>query len=396
MASRCSWSRQRRSGAPAAELYSRRGRGVASPVIARGKLIIVGLALTAVGCAVDRYVPNARLACGSSDDCPAGYQCLGPSGHALCCLAGTCGAQGDGAATDSPLDAGPDSAPSLEDAPVAMDAQGTPDAPIVADAPTVADAFDGPSSPADAGPGAEEIAFGCPPDPELRFCYTFDAPGDTLIDGSAHANHGMRNTAGTAPGMRGLALSFTTGQQMALVPEHPAQRLAGSRATFEAWIRPSASSGTDMVADSIVSKFTAMSGYTFGAYGRELRVYSSGTNARGAGQFALNAWTHAAVVMDTAGVDVYLDGVRVNGAPLAAITLVPNTEPMTIGHLMPGVVSLEASGFYGLVDVLRVYGRPKTPREICLDAFRTWSPEGLCRTVTSVVPQAAPAGSVRE
>jgi hypothetical protein len=332
-----------------------------------------------MACSVDRGIPNARLRCRTALDCPAGYQCQpieGVQGTNVCCRNGCSladGAVGDDGAQDR--DAGADS-PAPADAPI--------DTPVAADSlPLPPDAPSAPDVPA--GPSAEELAFGCPHDDELRLCYTFDDPGTTLIDGSAHANHGMRNTAGVGLGIRGMALSFTTGAQFATIPEHPAQRLAGSRATFEAWIRPSMSSGTDLVADTIISKWTATSGYTFGAYGRELRVYSGNGGARGAGVLALNAWTHAAVVLAATETIVYLNGVRANAAALPALALVANTEPVTIGKLLPGLTSPETSGWFGLIDVVRVYGRVKTPEEICLDAFRTWS-GGACRTVTSVEP----------
>jgi hypothetical protein len=238
-------------------------------------------------------------------------------------------------------------------------------------------------------PTPEEVAFGCPPDPELRACYAFDDPGP-MMDGSGRGNHMMRNTAlWVNEGVRGGTLRFTTGRQFAVIPDAPSLQLAGSEATFEAWIRPTMSSGTDGGADTIASKFNSgFTGWSLAGYNHEVRLYTTGTINHGAGTFLDRSWTHVAVVLSKAGVDVFLDGVRRNPMPLPPLTITVNQESVTIGGLDPanlGALPPERFAFYGDIDVLRIYGRPRRPEEICAAAGRAFT-AGSCRPGSAPAP----------
>jgi hypothetical protein len=274
---------------------------------------------------------------------------------------------GDTWAADTAADAGPESP-----------------ADALADAPTA----DLPAEAAPVPPTAEELAFGCPPDAELRGCWAFDEPGP-MTDGSGRNNHVMRNTAQWVnDGVRGGALRFTTGRQFAVIPDSASLRLAGSEATFEAWIRPTMSVA-DGGADTIASKFTSgFTGWSFCGYDHQVRLYTNGTTNQAAGTFADRSWAHVAVVLRQSGVDIYLDGIKRNGVPLAPLTIAGNQESITIGGLDPanlGVQPPERFAFHGDIDVLRIYGRPRRPEEICFAAGRAFT-GGSCRPGSAPAP----------
>jgi Concanavalin A-like lectin/glucanases superfamily len=293
----------------------------------------------------------------------------------------------DAAATDArPADTGAvDTAADARAVDTAADAG--PDVPAedaLADTPTA----DLPSEAAPVPPTAEQLAFGCPPDAELRGCWAFDEPGP-MLDGSGGNNHVMRNSAQWVnDGVRGGALRFTTGRQFAVIPDSASLRLAGSDATFEAWIRPSMSTA-DGGADTIASKFTSgFTGWSFCGYDHQVRLYTTGTTNQAAGTFADRSWAHVAIVLRRDGVDVYLDGIKRNPMPLAPLTITANQESITIGGLDPanlGTLPPERFAFHGDIDVLRIYGRPRRPEEICAAAGRSFV-SGSCRPGSAPAP----------
>jgi hypothetical protein len=311
-------------------------------------------------------------------------------------------------AVDSAVDGRPaDTRPGDTAADVAADGPSTGVPPEVGDgaghdpAPSGPDAVvearppDGPAPetpPPEAGatpPTPEQLAFGCPEDAELRACYTFDDP-NPMTDGSGRGNDMMRNTAQwVADGARGGTLRFTTGRQFAVIPDSPSLRLAGSEATFEAWIRPTMSSGTDGGADTIASKFTSsFTGWSFAAYNHEVRLYVTGSINAAAGTFQDSRWTHVAIVLSKTGVDIYLDGVKRNPMPLPPLTMTANQESVTVGGLDPvnlGALPPERFAFHGDIDVLRIYGRPRRPDEICAASGRTFM-GGSCRPGSAPPP----------
>jgi hypothetical protein len=276
---------------------------------------------------------------------------------------------GAASSSDAPMSATSDA--SLADA-------GSPDLPASSPDLPGAPAADAPTDlPADTAtpPTREQVMYGCVADPELRACYTFDDPGTTLVDRSANENHGELNTAAVVAGAHGNALQFTDGKQYAIVRDRPSLRLSGSEATFEAWIRPDRAPVADMAADMWAAKVGLQNaGYSFAGYGGEIRVYA-GAVARGGGTLTPGIWAHAAVVCSATGVTIYLDGVRAHPDPLPPVTFTPGPDLLTIGNLNPERATISAPyfAFYGAIDVLRIYGRARSPQEICADAGGTWS-----------------------
>jgi Concanavalin A-like lectin/glucanases superfamily len=145
------------------------------------------------------------------------------------------------------------------------------------------------------------------------------------------------------------------------------------------------SSGTDKGADTIASKWTgAFTGYSFATYGQQVGGYVGGATGVVRGMFALNAWSHVAAVFSREGVQIYINGEPQTPTPVPpALTIPSNLEPLTIGNLNPAILGASppaTHGFHGDIDVVRIYGRSRTPEEICRDAYRVWS--GTCRDRT--------------
>jgi hypothetical protein len=236
----------------------------------------------------------------------------------------------------------------------------------------------------DTAPTPEDLAFGCPPDPGLRLCFTFDdvGVGTRLTDRSGRGNHGFLDTAKVAGGVLGSALSFSAGTHVARLPDSDSLRLAEGEVTFEAWIRPAASP-LDGGADVIIGKVDLdYVGWALALYGSDVRLYVNGTTWRGAPGVRFGFWNHVAVVLGTAGALVYVDGKQV----LEMMTPLPiplNTVPVSIGNTNPAIPNDKArSAFTGEVDVVRIYGRTRRPDEICAAADGRWMAGG-CRPRTA-------------
>jgi hypothetical protein len=279
--------------------------------------------------------------------------------------------------------------PQVSDA--ADTSEGPPESPDGVGLPPLDAIADGPL---EAAPPvtAEEHAFGCPADAELRACYTFDdfgPAGTALLDGSGRHNDGSRMLAGTRMGVRGKALLFTT-EQFALVPDSPSLRLSGARATFEAWILPSKFT-VEGNADFLAGKFTRASvGYLFGLNSGMVSIFQNGQTGRSSVSVVpLNVWSHVAAVLTPAGVALYINGQRTKVALDPALVLTPNEEPLTIGNRDPATSDRPPANtaYFGAIDVLRIWGRARTPAEICLDAFGKWNGTACANSSMGLPPE---------
>src|SRR5688572_25660681 len=99
-------------------------------------LAVVGAWLVIGSCAFDASIPNAKLACGSTADCPTGYSCQMLAGSnpsvSVCCKGGDCGAaMKDDGGSESDAEAGAN-IPGMTDGPGRQD---SPLERLVVDAP---------------------------------------------------------------------------------------------------------------------------------------------------------------------------------------------------------------------------------------------------------------------
>ncbi len=133
--------------------------------------------------------------------------------------------------------------------------------------------------------------------------------------------------------------------------------------TVEAWVYPTALGGSRTIVRKSGNNYwlRLVDGHVrFGYTGSVAYKYDS------LDAIPLNAWTHIAVVhtFATSEITLYLNGAPVPGSWLVA----PADDPVNVfGPLYVGNNFAETSGFYGLIDELRVWDRARTPGEIAAD-----------------------------
>jgi hypothetical protein len=222
-------------------------------------------------------------------------------------------------------------------------------------------------------------AFGCPRDPSLRACYTFEeGPVPRVADGSGNGNDGTTGVR-RVQGISGMALHFETGRDLAVIPDSPTLRLTGE-ATLEAWVRPSALPG-DGVVDFVVAKWSQdANGYLLGMVRGLVAGYSGGNTGFTGGKLAIGTWSHIAVVFGRAALTLYQDGMPVG--TFAPLVISASAEPLGIGNrATTGAFTPDpTTAFYGDVDTVRIYARAKSHSEICASANRLWMGPASCRT----------------
>lgn len=291
--------------------------------------------------------------------------------------AGNDGARADAGAADA-ASGGPDAATPALDA--ARDAAAPPaDRPRPAPDAVARDTQpspspDGPTTPpGDAG--ATQAAFGCPPDPALRACYTFDeASGDAIMDGSGHGNHGT-TTAPRGAGAFGRGLNLSAGTHNAVIRHAEALDLPQRQATLEAWIRIDTFTA-DARTDMLMAKLGGDgAGYAFGLQLTRMAALTTELTGQSGGTLTRGVWSHVAAVFTMTAVIFYHNGVQVAVTGPLDILDDANTAPLVLGSryaMDPGTdPAASAYAFLGDVDVVRIYGRARTSQEICLDAGGT-------------------------
>jgi hypothetical protein len=218
----------------------------------------------------------------------------------------------------------------------------------------------GGASSSSAGGGQAGGSGGAPPiapfcdaaDPALIACYTFEG---AVVDESAQQNTTTSSGVKYATGIDGQAASLDAGS---LVHIADAAWWDVEQFSVELWFRPSGlpASGTRaMLFDS---------DYRFGVWldptGGVLCgvVTAAGLVSMQGGTVALDAWTHLACAHDGATVTLYVDGApreMQSSEPVAQ-----SSGPSAIGSNIPS-----GDNYMGLIDNLRVFNAPRTPRQIC-------------------------------
>jgi hypothetical protein len=210
-----------------------------------------------------------------------------------------------------------------------------------------------------------------PPSPGptgLIAAYEFAAgSGTAIVDSSGNNLNGTAtSTAWTTAGRYGNALSFNGSSSYVNLGNPLALQATGSM-SWTAWVRATSTPADD---GQIIAKSGGTSGWqfktspdtgphTFGIMisGSTGVVQRYSTTIR-----ALNTWYHVAAVYNAPArtLDIYVNGVLDNGALIGTIPAaqtVPTTN-VNIGR--------RSGGFYfgGILDDIRIYGRPLTADEI--------------------------------
>ena len=181
------------------------------------------------------------------------------------------------------------------------------------------------------------------------------------VSGNGHTG-AISGASWTAQGRYGGALSFNGSSNLVTVGASPLLNLT-SGMTLEAWINPTAASGTR---DVLIKEGTNVDLYNLYARnwrGRpESNVYAGGANrvAEGA-TLPTNTWSHLAGTYDGTTLRLYVNGVQVASAAYSG-TIGTSSGPLRIGGN-----SLWGEYFQGAIDEVRIYNRALTALEIQTD-----------------------------
>jgi hypothetical protein len=205
----------------------------------------------------------------------------------------------------------------------------------------------------------------------LRLLYTFDDDsGSTISDKSGLANSGKLNGTLVA-GVSGLGVRAGDGYTGAVtVPNSPSLSLAKTTYSLEAWIKPRAvPSGGYADLRFIICK---------AAYGGtwEYILYVSGSPASSLcfttafygdfcedHSFKDDTWAHVAMTCDESGVwRLYVNGVLLSSQTGHSASLNSGSADLLLG-----------TSSYADLDNVQIWGRVRTPAEICADANKSWS-----------------------
>jgi len=194
-----------------------------------------------------------------------------------------------------------------------------------------------------------------------------EGTGSTTADASGNGNTGIVSGATWTTGRFGKALVFDGFSGFVSIPGAPALNL-GAAVTLEAWIFPTALGGSRVIEGQ--TKTGVASTYFMAARGTEVGFGFFGGGAwrehttRGV-NLPIRAWTHVAAAFSDATDEVRI---YVNGT-LRLSETEQNSLPFDGDQLRIGMGS-SGQGFAGVIDEVRVYGRPLGAAEIQSDMNR--------------------------
>ena len=201
------------------------------------------------------------------------------------------------------------------------------------------------------------------PTPGLVAGYAFsEGTGTTTADASGNNRTGtLTNGATWAAGKYGTAVSFDGTNDKVTLPS--TVDLASLPFTLEAWIRPTSFADWRAIFSKRASPSASQMRFDVGLSITTGRVYVFTSNSTVTSTYAppLNAWTHLAVVADSSGTKLY-----VNGA------LQQTLGAITLGSSSTALVNIGGTGdnqdpFAGQIDNLRLWNRALSAAEIQAD-----------------------------
>jgi hypothetical protein len=194
--------------------------------------------------------------------------------------------------------------------------------------------------------------------------------GLVLRDSSGKENHGEIDSAAWVPGRKGPALKFDALNQTCVVLKTDPALYPTNAFTIEAWFNPLPNPEREAYILTFDYQWAQTTGKGIALYmhgepehtNLQLEVSNSAGRraiavARG---LKTGTWYYCAATYDGNTITLYLDGVPVANTLLAA--------PVVYAHKRGGDFSIGDSAghfnFSGLIDELRIYGRPLSPEEI--------------------------------
>lgn len=219
----------------------------------------------------------------------------------------------------------------------------------------------------------------------LVAAYGFDeGSGMTVTDFSGIQNDGTINGASwTASGQFGGALQFDGVNDTVSVPDDDSLDLTTGM-TIEAWIYPTATSGTRdvLIKEGSVDLYNLYA--RNGGGSPESNVFVGGVNRVAVGApLAVNTWVHLAGTYDGTTLRLFVNGAE------AATQVVGGAIATSSGALRIGGNALWGEYFQGRIDEVRVYNRALSASEIQTDMNTPVAsePPAIPPRVTSVSPR---------
>jgi hypothetical protein len=209
-----------------------------------------------------------------------------------------------------------------------------------------------------------------------------EVSGTVASDTSGNANNGAIVGATRVAGQAGFggALSFD-GTASIVNVAHSASLALSSGMTLEAWVNPSANTGTAPNGGwrTVLMKERGTNGLAYALYGNDGNSNpsrpagyvhngaSGGTDKEAAAGPALpvGTWSHLAVTFDGTTIRLYVNG-TLRSSFAASGAIAASTAPLRIGG--NNVFTSPGTEFFaGLIDEVRVYSRALSAAEIAAD-----------------------------
>jgi concanavalin A-like lectin/glucanase superfamily protein/Big-like domain-containing protein/galactose oxidase-like protein len=200
--------------------------------------------------------------------------------------------------------------------------------------------------------------------PGLRAAYGFEeTSGSTVVDRTGGNNGTISGATRSTSGRFGRALSFDGFNDRVNVA-HDAAMNPGAAFTLEAWVYPTSTSGSRLVA----GKERTSSSLAYGLYSRGglstpmARIFtSSDQSTSGPAQLPRNTWSHLAMTRGSSTMRLYVNGVEV------ASRAVGSALASSTGAFRIGGTTTASTWFGGRIDEVRVYDRQLSAAEITAD-----------------------------
>lgn len=196
----------------------------------------------------------------------------------------------------------------------------------------------------------------------LAASFGFADGGERLRDGSGRRTATTARAVSAVKGRFGSGLAFRGPKAHLTVRTRPA--VAVERGiTFEAWVRPTTTSGRRAVLAKVGAGSRTVVGLSLsrGAATAEARVGGRRVVLRGGATVRRGRWTHLALTYDGSVLRLLQDG-RVTRASVVRGEIADSSGPVRVGGAVRSLTS-----FRGVIDEVRVYRRALSPSGIRRD-----------------------------
>jgi chitodextrinase len=220
--------------------------------------------------------------------------------------------------------------------------------------------------------------------------YGFDeGSGGSVADASGNGNTGtVANTAWSAAGKYGGALSFNGSNSWVTVPDAPSLDLS-SGMTLEAWVKPTAlgSAWRTVILKEQPGQLVYALYANTDTLNPSAHANVSGDHwTRGTGTLPLNSWSFLSVTFDGTILRLFVDGNQVSEAGVYG-AMASSSNPLRIGGN-----AIWSEWFQGLIDNVRIYNRALGQAELQTDMATPVGAPSPPPPPTDTQPPSTPGG----